>query len=111
MENLIQSSLRYIIGKYCMLFLYMFLEHTESICCILHVYNSSVFITLLYSLKGTYILFFIVAAPDIPSSCVGGLPFLHTLSSVFIGRLFDDGRSDQCEAIVHYSFDVHFSSN
>ena len=50
-----QGSLRYIIGKYCMLFLCMFLEHTQSICCILHVYNSSIFITLLYSLKGTYI--------------------------------------------------------
>ena len=26
-------------------------------------------------------------------------------------RLFDDGHSDQCEMISHYSFDLHFSNN
>ena len=28
-----------------------------------------------------------------------------------ICRLFDDGHSDQCEMILHFSFDFHFSSN
>ena len=26
-------------------------------------------------------------------------------------RLFDDGHSDWCEAILHHSFDLHFSNN
>ena len=26
-------------------------------------------------------------------------------------RLFDDGYSDQCEVISHYSFDLHFSNS
>ena len=29
----------------------------------------------------------------------------------FICRLFDDGHSDQCEVILHYSLDLHSSSN
>ena len=24
---------------------------------------------------------------------------------------FDDGRSDWCEVMLHYSFDLHFSNN
>ena len=34
-----------------------------------------------------------------------------TLSPAFIiCRLFDDGHSDPCEVIPHYSFDLHFSN-
>ena len=42
----------------------------------------------------------------IPTNSVRTFPFLHTLS-----RHFDDGHSDWCEVISHYSFDFHFSSN
>ena len=28
-----------------------------------------------------------------------------------ICRVFNDGHSDQCEVVPHYSFDVHFSNN
>ena len=38
-------------------------------------------------------------------------PFLHTLSSIYICRIFDDGHSDQCEVISHCGFDLHFSNN
>ena len=38
--------------------------------------------------------------------------FFSTTSPAFIVcRLFDDGHSDQCEVISHYSFDLHFSNN
>ena len=46
----------------------------------------------------------------IPTNSVGSFPFLHTLSSIYY-RLFNDGHSDQCEVIPHYSFDSHFSNN
>ena len=39
------------------------------------------------------------------------VPFLHTLYSIYVCRLFDDGHSDQCEVISHCSFDLHFSDN
>ena len=55
----------------------------------------------------------------IPTNSARVFPFLHTLSSIFDAglfddwpfRLFDDGHSDQCEAISHCSFDLHFSNN
>ena len=48
------------------------------------------------------ILFSIVIAPAyILTSSVGRLPFLHTLSSIIVCRLFDDGHSDLCEVIPH----------
>ena len=31
--------------------------------------------------------------------------------AVFVCRFFDDGHSDWCEVIPHYSFDLHFSNN
>ena len=38
--------------------------------------------------------------------------FFSTPSPAFIVyRLFDDGYSDQCEGILHCSFDLHFSGN
>ena len=45
-----------------------------------------------------------------PTSNIEGLPFLHTLSSIYC-RLFDDGHSDWSEAIPHCSFDLHFPNN
>ena len=43
------------------------------------------------------------------TNSVGGFPFLHTLSSLYICRVFDDGHSDQCEVISHCSFNKLFS--
>ena len=39
------------------------------------------------------------------------VPFLLTLSSIIVCKLFDDGHSDQCEVISHCGFDLHFSNN
>ena len=40
------------------------------------------------------------------------VPFSSTPSPAFIVcRVFDDGYSDSCEVISHYSFDLHFSNN
>ena len=43
------------------------------------------------------------------TNSAGGLPFLHTFSSIVICKLFNDGHSDQCEMVPHCSFDFHFS--
>ena len=57
-------------------------------------------------------LFSIVVVPIyIPTNSVGGFHFLHTLSSILICRLFNDGHFDRCEVILRYSFDLHFSNN
>ena len=39
--------------------------------------------------------------------------FLFSISSpvLIVYRFFDDGRSDWCEVIPHYGFDLHFSNN
>ena len=58
---------------------------------------------------GTSILFSIVAVPIyIPTNSVAVFHFPHTLSSIFICRLFNDGHSDWCEVVRHCSFDLHF---
>ena len=31
--------------------------------------------------------------------------------AVFVRRFFDDGHSDRCEVIPHYSFELHFSNH
>ena len=49
---------------------------------------------------GASALFSIVSVPVyIPTNSVGGFPFLHTLSSTVICRLFDDDHSEQCKMI------------
>ena len=47
----------------------------------------------------------------IPTNNARVFLFLHTLSSIYFCRLFDEGHSDQCEVISHCSFDLHFSNN
>ena len=42
----------------------------------------------------------------IPTNSVGGLPFLHILSSIYCCRLFVDSRSGRSEVISH-SVDLH----
>ena len=62
-------------------------------------------------METTSILFSIMAAPVyILTNSVRGFPFLHTLSSIFYFRLFNDGCSDCYEVIPHY-FDLHCSNN
>ena len=66
-------------------------------------------------LYGSFILVFkeismlssiVAVSTYIPTNSARGYPFLHILSTSFIAcRLFDDGHSDQCEMIVHCSFD------
>ena len=45
----------------------------------------------------------------IPTNSVRGLPFLHTLSSIHCGRLFDSRHSHQHEMVPHCAIDLHFS--
>ena len=55
------------------------------------------------------------------SMVVVPITFLLTMQEAFlfstpspafiVCRLFDDGHSDLCEEIPHYSFDLHFSNN
>ena len=67
-------------------------------------------VVLLLVFKGTSILFSIVAAPIyIPTNSVGGFSFLHTLSSIYWCRHFDDGHSDQHEVTPHCSSGLPFS--
>ena len=40
---------------------------------------------------------------------VGGFPFLHTFSSIYFYRLFNDGHSDWCEVMPHCGLRLHFS--
>ena len=64
--------------------------------------------TLFLVFGGTSIPFSRVAGPIyIPTNNIRALPFL-TPSLVFvIFRLFND---DQCEVVLHYSFNLHFSN-
>ena len=39
------------------------------------------------------------------------VPFSPHPLQHLVCRLFDDGHSDPCEVIPHYSFDLHFSKN
>ena len=58
-----------------------------------------------------FLVFSVLAAQIyIPTSSVGGFPFLHTLSAFVICKLFDDGYSDWCEMVPHCSFDWHVNS-
>ena len=45
------------------------------------------------------------------ASSVRTFPFLRTLSSIIVCRLFDDGHSDWREMVPHSGFDLHFSDN
>ena len=47
----------------------------------------------------------------IPTNSVGGFPFSTPSPALTICRVFDDGHSDPCEMIPHYSSDLHFSNN
>ena len=39
------------------------------------------------------------------------VPFSPPSPAFIVCRLFDDGHSDWCEVIFHYSFHLHFSNN
>ena len=47
----------------------------------------------------------------IPTNSARGLPILHTLSSIYVCRLFDNGHSDRCEMVPRCGFDLHFSNS
>ena len=60
---------------------------------------------------GSSILFSIVATPIyIPTNAIGGVPFLHTLSNIYLWTL-NDGHSDLYEVVHYCSFDIPFSNN
>ena len=52
-----------------------------------------------------------VATIYIPTNRVDGFPFLISSLAFTVCRLYDDGRSNLCEMIPHYSFDLYFSHN
>ena len=47
----------------------------------------------------------------IPTDSVRRFSFLHTLSSIYCCRFFDDGYSERCEVKLCYSFGFHFFNN
>ena len=47
----------------------------------------------------------------IPTTVQEGSLFSISSPAFIVGRLFDDGHSDQCVVIPHCSFDLHFSNN
>ena len=47
----------------------------------------------------------------IPTNSARGFPFLHTLSSIYCLKIFDDDHSDWCEVMYHRGFDLYFSNN
>ena len=54
----------------------------------------------------TFFFFFTVAASIYnPINNVGGFCFLHTLSSIAISRLFNDGHSTRYEMVSYCGFD------
>ena len=68
--------------------------------------------TLFFIFCGTSILFSIMAVPVTFPATVGKKGSLFpTLPPAFMYRLFNDGHSDQCEVVLHCSFDLHFSNN
>ena len=69
-------------------------------------------VVLFLVLGGISILVSIVVVPIyIPTNTIGELPFLHTSPAFMVCRLSDDGHSDWCEIVLHYSFDLRFSDN
>ena len=46
-----------------------------------------------------------------PPTMQEGSLFFPPSPAFIVCRLFDDGHSDPCEVISHYSFDLHFSNN
>ena len=53
-------------------------------------------------------MFSIVSALTyIPTKSVGGSLYSTTSPEFVICRLFNDGHSDWCDVVPHYSFDLH----
>ena len=48
---------------------------------------------------------------NIPINSVTGLLFTTPFPALVVGRVFNDGHSDQCEVEPNSSFDLHFSNN
>ena len=89
---------------------YFELRFSQGICPVAGLLDGMVVLFLVFI--GTSILFSIVAVSIyIPTNSVGGFHFLHTLSSIYYLQIFGDGHSDQCEVILHCSFDLHFSND
>ena len=61
-------------------------------------------------LRYLHTVLIVVIPAYIPTNGAGGLPFLHTPSSICCLWTYD-GLSDWCEVVFHGSFDLHFSNN
>ena len=59
-------------------------------------------------LRNPHIVLHMVVLIYTHTNSAGGFPFLHTFSSSYCCKFFDDGRSDWCEVIPLYSFGSHF---
>ena len=62
-------------------------------------------------LRNPHIVLHMVVLIYTHTNSAGGFPFLHTFSSSYCCKFFDDGRSDWCEVIPLYSFGSHFFNN
>ena len=70
-------------------------------------FGSSIFSFLL----DLHTLFHISVSIYIPINSVRGFSFSTPSSAFIICRFFDDGHSDLCGIVPHYSCDFHFSNN
>ena len=62
--------------------------------------------------KDSVVFYIVAVSVYIPTQSAGEVPFVYIHSSIFIVcRFFNDGHSGQCEVLIHFSFDLHFSNN
>ena len=67
-------------------------------------YGSSIF----SFLRNLYTVSTVAATIYIPTSTVGGFPFLHVLANTCFMVLFGDSHSYRCEVLCHCDLDFHF---
>ena len=105
------SWLLYIVLQWTLKYMYLFPSWFSLVRCSgVGLQDQMVVLCLVF--WGISILFSTVVAPIYnPTNSVIEFLFLHTLSSTYICRLFDDDHSGWYKVVPHSAFDLHFSTN